>query len=107
MCIYKCIFVSVRRIRVLFGYLIFSGGNICRTDEFLCNNSLCKLHFWVCDGEDDCGDNSDEFSEMCGMFLSPFHFILWLLLVLLAFGRSFQYFDQPSMSVGTKYTSVQ
>uniref|UniRef100_A0A7M4EIV0 Low-density lipoprotein receptor-related protein 1B n=1 Tax=Crocodylus porosus TaxID=8502 RepID=A0A7M4EIV0_CROPO len=47
------------------------GGNICRADEFLCNNSLCKLHFWVCDGEDDCGDNSDEAPEMCGKFPCP------------------------------------
>ncbi|KAB0361653.1 hypothetical protein FD754_005809 [Muntiacus muntjak] len=47
------------------------GGNICRADEFLCNNSLCKLHFWVCDGEDDCGDNSDEAPDMCDKFLCP------------------------------------
>uniref|UniRef100_A0A8C4MYX3 LDL receptor related protein 1B n=1 Tax=Equus asinus asinus TaxID=83772 RepID=A0A8C4MYX3_EQUAS len=47
------------------------GGNICRADEFLCNNSLCKLHFWVCDGEDDCGDNSDEAPDMCVKFLCP------------------------------------
>ncbi|KAL2302099.1 hypothetical protein Nmel_009509, partial [Mimus melanotis] len=46
-------------------------GNICRADEFLCNNSLCKLHFWVCDGEDDCGDNSDEVAEMCVKFPCP------------------------------------
>ncbi|XP_016117005.1 low-density lipoprotein receptor-related protein 1B-like, partial [Sinocyclocheilus grahami] len=37
----------------------------CRPDEFICNNTLCKLHVWVCDGEDDCGDNSDEDPEMC------------------------------------------
>ncbi|KAJ7345792.1 hypothetical protein JRQ81_001742, partial [Phrynocephalus forsythii] len=47
------------------------GGNICRTDEFLCNNSLCKLHAWVCDGEDDCGDNSDELPELCSKFPCP------------------------------------
>ncbi|XP_048808618.1 low-density lipoprotein receptor-related protein 1B isoform X3 [Lagopus muta] len=47
------------------------GGSICRADEFLCNNSLCKLHFWVCDGEDDCGDNSDEVTEMCVKFPCP------------------------------------
>ncbi|KAM3855508.1 LOW QUALITY PROTEIN: low-density lipoprotein receptor-related protein 1B [Vipera latastei] len=47
------------------------GRNICRADEFLCNNSLCKLHFWVCDGEDDCGDNSDEFPEICLNFPCP------------------------------------
>ncbi|XP_062845365.1 low-density lipoprotein receptor-related protein 1B-like [Trichomycterus rosablanca] len=37
----------------------------CRPDEFLCNNTLCKLHVWMCDGEDDCGDNTDENSDMC------------------------------------------
>uniref|UniRef100_A0A8C6XVP1 LDL receptor related protein 1B n=1 Tax=Naja naja TaxID=35670 RepID=A0A8C6XVP1_NAJNA len=47
------------------------GRNICRADEFLCNNSLCKLYFWVCDGEDDCGDNSDEFPEICLNFPCP------------------------------------
>lgn len=51
-------------------FLKTEGGSICRADEFLCNNSLCKLHFWVCDGEDDCGDNSDETPDMCGM-VSP------------------------------------
>lgn len=47
-------------------FVFNKGGNICRADEFLCNNSLCKLHFWVCDGEDDCGDNSDEAPDLCG-----------------------------------------
>uniref|UniRef100_A0A8C5HWA1 EGF-like domain-containing protein n=1 Tax=Gouania willdenowi TaxID=441366 RepID=A0A8C5HWA1_GOUWI len=37
----------------------------CRADEFICNNTLCKLHTWVCDGKDDCGDNSDEDVDMC------------------------------------------
>ncbi|RXN31423.1 low-density lipo receptor-related 1B [Labeo rohita] len=59
----------------------------CRPDEFICNNTLCKLHVWVCDAKlpcpparpyrcrndrvclrldqicnnvDNCGDNSDE-----------------------------------------------
>ncbi|KAG1968576.1 low-density lipoprotein receptor-related protein 1B [Pimephales promelas] len=43
----------------------------CRPDEFICNNTLCKLHVWVCDGEDDCGDNSDEDSEMCAKLPCP------------------------------------
>ncbi|XP_029103120.1 low-density lipoprotein receptor-related protein 1B-like isoform X3 [Scleropages formosus] len=47
------------------------GGYFCRADEFMCNNTLCKLHVWVCDGEDDCGDNSDEDPEMCARFLCP------------------------------------
>ncbi|MGH0132653.1 UNVERIFIED_CONTAM: hypothetical protein FKN15_051430, partial [Acipenser sinensis] len=46
-------------------------GYTCRADEFVCNNTLCKLHVWVCDGEDDCGDNSDEDPEMCAKFPCP------------------------------------
>lgn len=42
------------------------GAFFCRADEFICNNTLCKLHTWVCDGKDDCGDNSDEDADMCG-----------------------------------------
>ncbi|XP_064182725.1 low-density lipoprotein receptor-related protein 1B-like isoform X2 [Anguilla rostrata] len=47
------------------------GAYTCRADEFICNNTLCKLHVWVCDGEDDCGDNSDEDPEMCAKFPCP------------------------------------
>ncbi|XP_067933137.1 atrial natriuretic peptide-converting enzyme-like [Watersipora subatra] len=32
----------------------------CYTDEFDCSNNKCIKNEWRCDGEDDCGDNSDE-----------------------------------------------
>ncbi|XP_053482709.1 low-density lipoprotein receptor-related protein 1B [Ictalurus furcatus] len=48
------------------------GAFFCRPDEFVCNNTLCKLHSWVCDGEDDCGDNSDEDAELCAKLPCPF-----------------------------------
>ena len=44
-----------------------SGALFCRADEFICNNTLCKLHTWVCDGKDDCGDNSDEDDNYCSV----------------------------------------
>uniref|UniRef100_A0A8C5A5R6 EGF-like domain-containing protein n=1 Tax=Gadus morhua TaxID=8049 RepID=A0A8C5A5R6_GADMO len=47
------------------------GSFFCRTDEFVCNNTLCKLHAWVCDGKDDCGDNSDEDQDMCAKHACP------------------------------------
>lgn len=45
---------------------VIAGAFFCRADEFICNNTLCKLHTWMCDGKDDCGDNSDEDIDMCG-----------------------------------------
>ncbi len=36
----------------------------CRPEEFRCNNNRCLFKRWVCDGENDCGDNSDEIN--CG-----------------------------------------
>lgn len=43
-------------------------GRLCPNDEFQCNNTLCKPLAWKCDGEDDCGDNSDENPEVCREF---------------------------------------
>ena len=45
--------------------LVSSAGRHCPADEFQCNNTLCKPLAWKCDGEDDCGDNSDENPEEC------------------------------------------
>lgn len=36
----------------------------CEPNEYKCNNGRCIQRMWVCDGEDDCGDRSDEHS--CG-----------------------------------------
>ena len=32
----------------------------CESDEWACSNAKCIRSSWKCDGEDDCGDNSDE-----------------------------------------------
>lgn len=35
----------------------------CEEDEFPCQNGYCIRSLWHCDGDNDCGDNSD---EQCG-----------------------------------------
>ena len=33
--------------------------------EFSCKNNRCVLNKWKCDGQNDCGDNSDEDPAVC------------------------------------------
>lgn len=37
----------------------------CQAEEFQCRNKKCVYDRWVCDKENDCGDESDEDPELC------------------------------------------
>lgn len=37
-----------------------SGTIQCEPTEFRCDNDRCVQKQWLCDGDDDCGDGSDE-----------------------------------------------
>ena len=42
----------------------------CGWGEFQCNNGKCIRSYYICDSDDDCGDNSDEsrsYGALCGM----------------------------------------
>lgn len=41
-----------------------SAEAICANDHFLCANGKCVVASHMCNGNDDCGDNSDE-STIC------------------------------------------
>ena len=48
-------------------------ADTCDSDEFTCSNLKCRPESVVCDGNDDCGDNSDEEQDCGGRYdkLSP------------------------------------
>ena len=60
---YYIFYVSVER------YLLsqsFLASRTCPSSEFTCDNGGCVSRSWLCDGDDDCGDNSDETGQQCG-----------------------------------------
>ena len=42
-----------------------SGNNTCDGNKYACANGKCISRLWACDGEDDCGDGSDEEKKFC------------------------------------------
>lgn len=50
-------------------------GHTCSVDYFQCSNGNCVPKYWQCDGDNDCGDNSDEVS-LNNLLPSTKHFIL-------------------------------
>ena len=42
------------------------GTNSCPKNQFTCSNKRCVASIKTCDGNDDCGDDSDEILRECG-----------------------------------------
>lgn len=45
---------------------------LCKAEQFQCNNKRCIQDRWRCDGDDDCLDGSDEQSEICCTYALTF-----------------------------------
>ena len=51
--------------------LIFTDEVNCNKDKFNCTigNLQCIPWLWVCDGDEDCTDGSDEADGLCGLLI--------------------------------------
>ena len=59
----KC---SDQRISVNEGKMCVPANiTICNEEQFTCANGNCRSRLFACDGDDDCGDNSDENENYC------------------------------------------
>ena len=47
------------------GRMCAPKNHTCDASKFYCKNSKCISRMWSCDGDDDCGDNSDEDTNYC------------------------------------------
>lgn len=53
--------------------LVLSDAKACPTGEFMCANRKCLATSYVCDGDDDCGDGSDELKCTSPLTCGPNH----------------------------------
>lgn len=52
------------------------GQHTCETNSFQCLTGHCIPKRWVCDGDDDCQDDSDEDTKLCGKCTGCREFLL-------------------------------
>ena len=46
-------------------FIEYKGCCMCDEGQFLCKNKRCIPNQWKCNGENNCGDKSDELPDVC------------------------------------------
>jgi hypothetical protein len=76
----------------------FPGGRYCPESRFECGNHLCVNQGDLCDGTDDCGDNSDESPSLCSKCWFTFVYVYIIAFTMGNCLISFILFSQSSFS---------
>ncbi|XP_070563499.1 low-density lipoprotein receptor-related protein 4-like isoform X2 [Ptychodera flava] len=68
-------FLALTVALILCGFTLEVTSVRCPNDNFRCSNQQCIPQRWICDGDRDCSDGSDEQPEICpGRSCAPDHF---------------------------------
>lgn len=51
-------------------FYVYLANHTCLQENFLCDHNKCISKFWVCDGDNDCDDKTDERPELCDSCLA-------------------------------------
>ena len=63
-------FVIVIIYNIILWFISANPNRTCYGSQFTCSNGHCINPSWLCDGDNDCGDNSDESEVLnCGMWM--------------------------------------
>ena len=65
-CSLRLLYAHYLSLKPLFCFFLSAAPRECEEDEFHCQNGYCIRSLWHCDGDNDCGDNSD---EQCGGYI--------------------------------------
>ena len=75
---YKTLFACIWSLFLITSFAIGIAG-ICPSNTFPCKNGKCISTLLECDGDDNCGDGSDENNRVCKLGISNLLVAHWVI----------------------------